>query len=149
MKKSLLFSVLLTILFLLPSTSFSQTSTQVIGKLYTKTEANQLYGAVNKSIEISTSTLDSLLQIAPDNIMFNLINDQLVILDGKRNQIFGPAQSISANQIFYVFSTSQVQALLELGNSSVTTVELRDSVLTVTNGDETLELGDICPPVCP
>jgi hypothetical protein len=148
MIKSLLLSVLLTILFLLPSTSFSQTSTKVIGKIYTKEEANQLYGPVIKSIEISTNTLYSLAQKTPNYIMFNVMNDKIIVLDAQRKEIFGDVQNLTSSTSFHVYSTSQLLNLLKSGGESITYVQSRNNVMTITNGAFTMELAQICPPFC-
>lgn len=56
--------------------------------------------------------------------------------------------TVSSNEVFHLFSVSIVQELLTKGSNAVTFVENRQNVLTLTNGDETLELSESCPPIC-
>lgn len=148
MKKNFLLSFLLAALIILPGTSCNQNADKVIGKIYTKEEANKTYGPVLKSIKIKTSTLDSLARNAPDKILFNIINDKIVVLNAKRMEIYGAEAGISDSTVFHLYSTSQLQSLLKSGGSDSTQVELRDSVFSITNGNYTLELSADCPPNC-
>ncbi len=125
-------------------------STSVVGKLYTKADADQIYGPVLQSVTISTSALSALAAKTPNYIMFNVLNGQLYILNSVRAVLSGPTTSVSASQTFRYFSTSIVNQLILQGGSSTTTIELRaNNTLTVTNGDSTLEMSQYCPPDCP
>lgn len=46
------------------------------------------------------------------------------------------------------FSITKVQELITTGTSPVTVIEQRESVLSITNGAVTLEMGAVCPPFC-
>jgi len=124
---------------------------QVIGKIYTKSTANNLYGSVLNSVEINTSLLQKLTSQTPNYIMFQVIQSKLVVLDSKRNIIYtnGAISSVSASTVFRVFSTSIVNELLKEGNSPESYIEIRNDVLTITNGEDTLEQSANCPPICP
>lgn len=154
MKKITLLSVL-TIIFIIGlfTTNYAQTE-NVIGKLYTQAEANSVYGAVRSSLTINTDILKHILSRTPDKVMFNIVNGNLMILNGNRSVLFSndvAQKAVNADVIFHIFSTSLVAKLLELGgNNPTTTIELRDNnTLTVTNGTETLEGAYACPPYCP
>ncbi len=150
MKKFSVFPLLLGVLFF-SNTIFAQTQTTgVIGKLFTKTEANTLYGPVLKSVTINTSALSALLSRTPKFVLFNIINGQLYILNSNRSLLSGPSTALSASQQMRVASTSVFNQLIQKGGASTTTVELRgNGVLTVTNGNDTLEETTSCPPYCP
>ena len=124
---------------------------QVIGKIYTKSAANNLYGSVVTSVVINTSVLQKLASQSPKYLMFQIIQGKLVVLDSKRNVIYtnGDISAVSASTVFRLFSTSIVDELLKEGNDTETYVEIRNDVLTITNGDETLEQSGACPPICP
>jgi 16S rRNA A1518/A1519 N6-dimethyltransferase RsmA/KsgA/DIM1 with predicted DNA glycosylase/AP lyase activity len=124
---------------------------QVIGKIYTKSTANNLYGSVLNSVEINSSLLQKLTSQTPNYIMFQIIQGKLVVLDSKRNVIYtnGNFNAVSASTVFRIFSTSIVNELLKEGNNSETYIEIRNNVLTITNGDETLEESELCPPFYP
>ncbi len=149
MKKNYLFLAISGILLLSGLINAQTLSSSVVGKLYTKADADQIYGPVLQSVTISTSDLSSLTAKTPNYIMFNIINGQLYILNSSRVVLSGPVTAVSSSQVFRYFSTSIVNQCLQQGQASTTTVELRtNSVLTVTNGDVTLEMGSPCPPYC-
>ena len=149
MKKFSVLYVLLGIIFLSCLVNAQTQSLGVVGKLFTKTEADQLYGPVKQSISINTSTLTNLAAKTPDYILFNIVNNNLYILNSSRAVLDGPTLSVSSSQVFKVASTSMLLNLLKQGQSATTTFEVRANVFTVTNGDFTLEEVATCPPVCP
>ncbi len=124
---------------------------QVIGKIYSKSTANNLYGSVVTSVEINTQVLQKLVSQSPNYLMFQIIQGKLVVLDNKRNVVYtnGNLSSVSASTVFRVFSTSIVNELLKEGNSPESYIEIRNDVLTITNGEDTLEQSANCPPICP
>ena len=81
MKKSFIFYLLIGIISLSNLILAQTQSLGVVGKLYTKAEADQLYGPVKQSISISTSTLTNLAAKTPDYILFNVINNSLYVLN--------------------------------------------------------------------
>jgi hypothetical protein len=48
-----------------------------------------------------------------------------------------------------MFSVSIINELLEKGKNTLSTIEIRGDVLSITNGIYTLEFSTICPPFCP
>ncbi len=154
MKKILSTLTLTTLFFIsLNSSGYSQAA-GVVGKLYTKADANQTYGPVVSSVTINTEIILKAIEQSPDYIMFNIINGQLIILNGKRGVLFSTDKlttAVPARTVFHYFSTSKVKELITLGgNATFTTIELRpNNVLTVTSGTSTLEQSLFCPPFCP
>ena len=118
------------------------------GKILNKEEANKLFGAVLVSKEIPTSTLKALVNQSSKVIMFNFIQNDVYILGDNRKVLLPAGFSVSSSEVFHVYSTSIVQELLDNGGSQVTYIEQRKEVLTITNGNYTLEYSIICPPVC-
>ena len=118
------------------------------GKILNKEEANKLFGAVLVSKEIPTSTLKALVNQSSKVIMFNIINNDSYILGDNRKVLLPAGFSVSNSEVFHVYSTSIIQELLNNGNTPVTYIEQRKEVLTITNGDLTLEYALICPPFC-
>ena len=55
---------------------------------------------------------------------------------------------ISSKEIFTVYETQKLIELITLGKNDVNFVELRQKVLTITNGLFTIEFGTFCPPIC-
>lgn len=154
MKKILSTLVLTTLFFIsLNSAGYSQAA-GVVGKLYTKADANTTYGPVVSSVTINTQILLKAIEQSPDYLMFNIINGQLTMLSGKRAVIFSTNKltaAVPARTVFHFFSTSKIKELITLGgNATFTTIELRpNNVLTVTSGTATVEQSLNCPPFCP
>lgn len=130
-------------------------STQM-GKIYTPEEANKLFGNVLYSVDIQTNVLADVLKRAEKNIMFGLINKQLIILDGKRNLLYPERAEYKDTDVFTVYGTDIVRELLSSklnkqtdGESETVSVEQRREVLSVSSDAQTLESGGKCPPYCP
>jgi len=123
---------------------------ETIGKIYTKSEADTLYDIVISSTKINSSDLQKIIPKTQNHIMFQIIEGKLIILDKDRNIIFtnGNSSTVSKSTVFHVFSTSVINKLLARGNNPATIIEKRKNVLTITNGDNTLEQGTLCPPFC-
>jgi hypothetical protein len=171
MRKIYLFDLLL-VLALCVSTnySFSQTTndttkvssisdtssiTGEVGKIYTKAEADSLYGPILTLDTIKTEDLSKFAQNSHKYMMFNLIDGKACILNESREVISSPSlvvgkpQSVEPTKAFKLFSTSKILELIKQGGSDVTTVEIRANVLTLTNGAAVLERSSTCPPICP
>ena len=126
-----------------------QISAQTYGKLYSKNEADNIYGPVNQSIQVSTTEIMSILTKAPDIVMFSIINSSVVILGSDREFLYSTDKiNYDENTIFTVYSKSVIHDLLNEGQSDITYIEQREKVLTITNGETTMEFGVQCPPYC-
>lgn len=153
MKNSLVLSIslLITAILLsitLSSKTFAQ-STNEVGKLYTKAKADQIYGKVIESVSLDSKLLKKIVDKAGKYVMFYFKNGTLRIFNEKRSEIFpNEGAAIDSNEPLRFFSTSKVNELLSSGKSDVTTVEVRQDILTVTSGMTTLEFAILCPPFC-
>ena len=126
------------------SNSFAQT----YGEIFTVSEANQNYGSVLKSISISRTTLENLLNETNNYIMFRIVNNRVFVLDDTRRVLRPKNMLVNSRDVFTMYSKSVVQDLLSQGSGSDVYIEQRSSVLTVTYGNYTMEVGSICPPFC-
>jgi len=162
-KSKTVFLTLAVLLLLSFGSIFAQSDLGVVGKLYTKAEADQLYGPVLESIEIDTGELLSILNKAEDYAMFTIKNHQIIITDRYRElispykmfyasvdrELFVPSRNvIEDNETLYLYSISMVKKAVESGNQSITKVEKRAEKLTITNGYTTLQRSLACPPFC-
>lgn len=138
---------LIFLLLLITLITFNQNA-QTVGKLYSKSDANNLYGQVITSVSINSSDLQTMLSQTSNYIMFSIINGNLVILDNIRKPLYPVNMTVTNEEVFHVFSVSMVQELLTKGSNAVTFVENRQNVLTITNSDTTLEESQFCPPFC-
>lgn len=139
--RNFIFSAVLSIIF------FSGASAQ--GKIISQSEADKLFGPVIFSAEINSSALMSLTETGSSVLMFKIIEEQLIILDKNRNVLYSGKEINLTDQVeFHVFNNSLVKELLTEGGSLITSVEQREKVLSITNGEITLEFSIICPPFC-
>jgi hypothetical protein len=119
-----------------------------IGEIFTRTAADQQFGAVLESVSISTITLKQLMTQTQKSLMFKIIDGVLYILDDRREVIYPSNQSVGAEVPFALYSLSIITDLLDQGDQSTTYVQRRSEVLTVTNGEYTMEVAAWCPPIC-
>jgi hypothetical protein len=81
--------------------------------------------------------------------MFGILNGNLTILGDKRVVLYPESTEISQQDVFRYFSISLIQKIIKEGNSSMISIELRNNgIITITNGNYTLENGVFCPPFC-
>ncbi|HEX2869426.1 MAG TPA: hypothetical protein VHO03_20450 [Ignavibacteriales bacterium] len=123
---------------------------EVIGKIFTKAEADQMFGPVQKKFDIDVNAVKALLDQAGDYIMFNYDTDDLNIMDGNRKLIFnwGQIKKLLPTDVYRKFSVSVVRDLLSRGNEQKVHIEKRTDVITVTYSESTMDLGVYCPPDC-
>lgn len=123
--------------------------TQQIGKIYTNTEAYQLFGAVIYSGEVSREIVTELLSKTENSIMFGIVNKVIIILDNNRKLLYPENAEYKDTDVFTAYNVSAVKELLSKSNAQNIAIEQRREVLTVSLGNYTLENGWKCPPNCP
>lgn len=121
---------------------------EIIGKIFSKEEADKNYGPVISSVEISSSQLASLCRQASKYVMFNLKDGKLSILREGKTPLHPEGFNADADEKYAVYSKSVVEELLNAGKADTTVVEQRKDVISVTNGQQTLEMAGWCPPFC-
>ena len=160
-KLKLLITFFAVILMIGSSTVSAQGKLGVVGKLFTKQEANVLFGKVIGSMNISVTQLKNALANTKDYILVSVKNNTVVLRDENRRSISEENEYLDDKDVLYIFSKSQVENLLgsallkttsslsvSASTDPVITVEVRASVLTLTAGETTLEYALPCPPVC-
>ena len=140
--KSTLFSIFISLVII--TTSLAQT----YGQLFTKQEADEKFGLVLQSIDISRSAFESFLTQTNNYIMFKVKDKNAIVLDNKRNVIYPEGVLINSNDTFTMYSVSVVNELLSKGNGKTVHVEQRSEVLSISSGGFTMEIGVLCPPMC-
>ncbi|MDR3627516.1 MAG: hypothetical protein P4L45_11815 [Ignavibacteriaceae bacterium] len=131
------------------STSSASDTTKIIGTIFTKAEADSLFGPVQYSDTMRTEVLMQLVNKSPQYLMFSFLDGKANILNSSREVIYGTLGTVKAEQVFKLFSSSKVQELITTGVEDITIIELRTNALTLTNGTIVLEEGSPCPPKCP
>ncbi|MCF8243425.1 MAG: hypothetical protein K9J16_18770, partial [Melioribacteraceae bacterium] len=69
-------------------TAFAQLSDEIVGKIYDKTEADELYGPVQRSFRMNTIALEKVLTRVNNFVLFKMKNDIPVIADEHRRVVF-------------------------------------------------------------
>ena len=119
------------------------------GKIVTKEEADNLFGPVLDSIEISASDLLTLIKQTVNGVLFNIINGELIILGDGRKALMPAGTAVAAEVVFHHYSKEIVLQLINSNSAGPVYVEQRKDKLTVTCGVSTMEWGTDCPPNCP
>ena|ERR1035437_3260891 len=139
-------NTIIAAIILICSISYSQ---DIVGKIYSNTEADSIYGPVLTSVSIPSDQLNNLTNKTTNYLMFRILDGNLTILGDKRIVLYPESAEISQQDVFRYFSVSLIQKLIKDGNSSTISIELRNNgIITITNGNFTLEEGVLCPPFC-
>ncbi|MDO8551021.1 MAG: hypothetical protein Q7S39_12850 [Ignavibacteria bacterium] len=125
---------------------YSSASAQ--GTLFTREAANQKFGPVLKSIDLPVNTLLSFTNQTSNHLMFRIQDNQVVILDERRNVLYPAGMQVNSQDVFTVFSVSIINELLSNGSGVLVSIEQRKDVLSISYGQLTMEVGTLCPPVC-
>ncbi|MCC6550488.1 MAG: hypothetical protein IT279_10495 [Ignavibacteriaceae bacterium] len=155
--------VLFIIAALSPVASISAQSGNLPGQIITAQHANQVFGPVLQSHTFNKKMLMNITKNVSDVLLFNLVDGELVILDGKRKPIHPRNFQVTPDQEFHMYAVQKINDLLNLTDAKTVTVELRQrGILTLTthdgnfNGNQTfkeaggwtLEFALLCPPYC-
>lgn len=145
--KSVLFTIF-CLLFLISGSINAQNEDTKYGKILAKSDADQQFGAVLEFVSISTNTLHDLLGKSEKTVMFKIIDKELYVLNNNREVIYPAGGMVASDVKLAVYSISVISKLIADGNQSSTQVEQRSEVLSITNGNQTLEYSSWCPPLC-
>lgn len=126
-----------------------KSNAQNYGKIFTKIEAEKIFGKVTESHSFIRADFDMIMKGTEKTIMFKFIGGQLVILGDQRKLLYPESFKVDPKEQFYLFSKSMVDELLLKEEALEVAIEHRQFSTTVTNRDFTLEESMICPPICP
>jgi len=131
------------------------------GQIISSQQADLLFGPAIKTVKINKKMLVNIARYIGNYLLFNVIDDQLVVLDAHRNPIYPANFVVDPTQEFHVFDVRKVNELLNINNATKMNIELRaNAILTITvkgngpNGIEddpdgkTMEYAVMCPPFC-
>lgn len=148
------FIIIYFIILLVPVFAQEKLDGKVAGVIYSKAEADELYGKVISSTKMTNEELDGYLSKTDSYLMFYFSKDMQaapVILDHSQKALNMPnskARAIRPSEL-KVYSISKIKELIEKGGEESTMIEQRENVISLTNGDYTLEFALGCPPYCP
>ena len=151
MKKLFSFIVLfLLTVFLSTNSITAQGKLGVVGKKYSRTEANVLFGNVITSVKVSREELKAALANVKDYLLFKIRGNQALLLNERKAVLNSSSTAaLSPNEVAYAFSKSVVEDFLAFSTANTFEVEQRNDVLSVSDNFTTLELSTPCPPMCP
>lgn len=144
----------LFLLFCFNALFFTTSIAQVIGTLFTETEADNLFGKAKVSIEIAPLFLQNLVgqsALAGDKTWFWNDNQATTfIVTGKNKSIlFTTGDANFENKVSHAFSNSMILTLLSNHPGKSVYLQLRDNgVFSLQVEDEVLERSTSCPPFC-
>ncbi len=121
---------------------------EIIGKIFSKDEADKNFGPVLSSVKIPSSELKTLINGSNKLVMFSVNEGKLSILKEGRAVLYPAGFSPKSDEKYAAYSKSVVEELLSSGKADITVVEQRQEVISVSNGQQTLETSDWCPPIC-
>jgi hypothetical protein len=121
----------------------------MVGKIISKIEADEQFGPVIESVEMNAKDLLAIVEKAQKFVMFRVVDGKVTILDEARKVISPLSAVVSAQDVFKYYSKEIVLEIINTAADSVLTIENRKDKLTITNGANTLEWAQDCPPFCP
>ena len=146
MKRKLVVCLVVLFTVILGSGTFAQS----IGKLLTKSEADILFGKPVFSFTLEKKVFDKIFTDTSTVFLFNVNKNKLAIFDRKKNLVYPDTVQMSTNEIYFIYSRDKLQELLDASKvSNSLSIEMRESTLTITSGQSTLEYAWPCPPMCP
>lgn len=150
MKKLNLSTFLFLVFFLALGCKVSVAQT-VAGKVFLKEEADKLFGPVLQSVTMTSAQFQSILKQSGNFLKLRFDGPDLSILSNERRVLFqtGSLRTFAATEQLKVYSASVIKELLSKGQSATITIERRENVMSVTNGNYTMEEAACCPPDCP
>ncbi len=126
------------------------TSINAQGVVYSKEGADNLYGPVLINTNIQSILLQKFFNNTDGTLMFRIQDGNLIILNSSREQLYPGNYPVMPSDVFRVFSTGLIDQIIRNGSDPVTKAELRaNEIISLTNGNFTLEFGGECPPYCP
>ncbi len=165
-----LFLMISIIIVISSSISTAQTDIGVIGKKFTRNDANALFGKVTSSIQVSKSEIAFALLKAEKYVYFTIRNNQVYVLGDRRLPLNRADFTWEKGTVAYALSKSVVEDFINNTKSRMLTFELRSSrpssifnksgqvsttlddlnsiVFTISSDAETLEMSLPCPPLC-
>ena len=125
----------------------------VIGKTYSVDRALELYGPVQKSIEMDKGDLTAMLDQCENYMMFKVKNNEVVITDDNRNvltsnkiyltssilTVVSRNDAISESEKLNLVSKSKVMEIINSDNSKSVKFEIREFVQTISSNSTVLD----------
>lgn len=142
-----MYKYILLVFFLILVSTFSYGQ---VGKIFTKEQANELYGPVRYSFKFHNTKMFEFAKWSKKYLMFRIKDNKLTVANDERFVIYPEGTNEKSTDPFLYYSISMIDKITVEGQDSTTSVELRDNgIISITNGNYTLETATNCPPFCP
>lgn len=171
MKRLFTFLMMISIIVVISSSiSSAQTDIGIIGKKFTRNDANVLFGKVTNSVQVAKAEIAYAVLKARKYVYFTIKNNQVYVLSDRRLPLNATNFTWERGTVAYVLSKSVVEDFINNTKSRILTFELRSSrptslfskngqvstttddlnstVFTISSDSETLEMALPCPPMC-
>ncbi|MBI1937537.1 MAG: hypothetical protein HYS25_05380 [Ignavibacteriales bacterium] len=126
----------------------AQSKNLTIGKIFTNQQANELYGPVLTSVQISKEELGAAVAKAKKYVLFAIKDGKAFIMDERKVSLTGDLSFLAYHEKANAFSKSVVERFLSSSSNTIT-FEQRETVFTVSSSESTTESSLPCPPMCP
>ena len=121
---------------------------QEIGKIFILSDAESQFGTVECEFILEKDVLKSMLKNTLNYVMFNNYENDLTILGDDRIVLFSSNTYVEKDDVFHLYSKTNVEKLMSLGNSKFCNFQKREKAFTIQNGQFVLEFSIPCPPMC-
>ena len=139
-------------LIILPILFFLITfSAMAQGKIFPANQSNQLFGSVTEKYQISLVDLKTYITKTEKYFYINIVQKSIFILGDARKPILGNPSFIKESTPFHKFSKTILQEFINLSEGlgiSYITLEVRGDDLILSNGINSLNYAQLCPPFC-
>ncbi|RMD50339.1 MAG: hypothetical protein D6830_02975 [Ignavibacteria bacterium] len=137
-------------IFIIILISFTVSScTKNAGKIYSKKEANELYGNVTYQTQFPAVKIKEWLNKTENKIMFGFSENKLIVCgDNREVLLLTGVDRIRSSDTLRVFDKSIVEKFLQREKSDTLALEFRGKVFTISGNKYTLEYSFPCPPFC-
>ena len=173
MKKLVFFCSLLLLISAFSAGSIeAQGKLGKVGKIFTKQEANVLFGKVIGTVKLSRKQVKAALANAKDYVLIKVKNSRAHIFSEKRASLLGNDKTqLAPDEVAFLCSKSVLEEFMsktenenvepvkgtkrysvessQSSSNGTITVEVRAEVLSLSSLNLTLEAIIPCPPVCP
>lgn len=122
------------------------------GKLFTKEEANTLYGKPVESLPMDIKTFRTVLENTKNILMYAIVDGEIILAGEGRKVLYPANKAVPEKTVLNVASKKVVQELIDrigAAENSQVFVEKRSEVSSISYDLYTLEQSSPCPPFCP
>ena len=123
-------------------------SAQTYGEIFTVNQANELFGPVISSVEVNCDELKNMMSLTKDVLLFLIKENKVEFANKERASLSDSSYIYDSKIVLKIVSLNVLRDLLVKGGCGTCFFEIRNNVVSITNGVYTLEKTGDCPPFC-